>query len=255
MADRLQRSYNFSIGGGIYAVCILGCINTQWKYLGELNFCKQYQIIVTCNTLVLRGVYSDTTQLNSTELNWPSWTAYSQVSRVFVYDVTTYKLSQLLFTLSSWVELCRYGPLVPIKKWTVRHMDCHTSSHQDRVTNFQKLSGFWPVLCYCKFSCVFDCFRFLKSFRFVHVHTDTKLATCYIENGSHNWRAKIHGELLNEWRGWFAVTISSPTGSTFKGFLLQAKTANGRNAGQTVGTFHNPPRHSAMKLSCNRVCI
>jgi len=49
---------------------------------------------------VLRGVYSNTTQLN-----WPSWTAYSQVSRVFVFDVTTYKLSQLLFTLSSWVEL------------------------------------------------------------------------------------------------------------------------------------------------------
>jgi len=44
------------------------------------------------------------TQLNSTQLNWPSWTAYSQVSRVFVYDVTTYKLSQL-FTLSSSVEL------------------------------------------------------------------------------------------------------------------------------------------------------
>jgi len=32
---------------------------------------------------------------NSTELNWPSWTAYSQVSRVFVYDVMTYKLNQL----------------------------------------------------------------------------------------------------------------------------------------------------------------
>ena len=42
---------------------------------------------------------------NSSQLNWPSWTAYSQVSRVFVYDVTTYKLSQLLFTLSSWVQL------------------------------------------------------------------------------------------------------------------------------------------------------
>jgi len=54
---------------------------------------------------VLRGVYSDTTQLNSTELNWLSWAAYSQVSHVFVYDVTTYKLSQLLFTLSSWVQL------------------------------------------------------------------------------------------------------------------------------------------------------
>jgi len=51
-----------------------------------------------------KGVFI-ATQLNSTELNWPSWTAYSQVSRVFVYDVTTYKLSQLLFTLSSWVQL------------------------------------------------------------------------------------------------------------------------------------------------------
>jgi len=49
-----------------------------------------------------------------------SWTAYSQDSRVFVYDVTTYKLGQLLFMLSSWVqlslvefswvELCRYKP-------------------------------------------------------------------------------------------------------------------------------------------------
>ena len=48
------------------------------------------------------------TQLNSAKLNWPSWTAYSHVSRVFVYDVMTYKLSQLLFTTSSWVELCRY---------------------------------------------------------------------------------------------------------------------------------------------------
>jgi len=53
-----------------------------------------------------KGVFI-ATQLNSTEseLNWPSWTAYSQVSRVFVYDVMTYKLSQLLFTLSSWVQL------------------------------------------------------------------------------------------------------------------------------------------------------
>ena len=47
--------------------------------------------------IVLRAVYSDTTQLNLT--------AYSQVSCVFVYDVMTYKLSQLLFTLSSWVQL------------------------------------------------------------------------------------------------------------------------------------------------------
>ena len=74
-----------------------------------------------------KGVFI-ATQLNSTELNWPSWTAYSQVSRVFVYDVMTYKLSQLghytfidrwpLFTLwtrrqldveLSWVELSCVG--------------------------------------------------------------------------------------------------------------------------------------------------
>jgi len=52
---------------------------------------------------VHKGVFI-ATQLNSTKLKWPSWTAYSQVSRVSVYDVTTYKLSQLLFTLSSWVQ-------------------------------------------------------------------------------------------------------------------------------------------------------
>ena len=57
-------------------------------------------VVIAAKFCVLRGVYSDTT-----ELNWPSWTAYSQVSRVFVYDVTTYKLSQLSFTLSSWVQL------------------------------------------------------------------------------------------------------------------------------------------------------
>ena len=64
------------------------------------------------------------TQLNSTELNWLSWTAYSQVTRVFVHDVTTYKLSQLGHDVENWsvtvvhavntstiqrrVELCRY---------------------------------------------------------------------------------------------------------------------------------------------------
>ena len=40
----------------------------------------------------LRGVYSDTTQLNSTDLV-EQRTAKSV--RVFVYDVVTYKLSQL----------------------------------------------------------------------------------------------------------------------------------------------------------------
>ena len=69
---------------------------------------------ITFFTLLVKskGVFI-ATQPNSTELNWPSWTAYSQVSRVFVYDVMAYKLSQLLFTLWSWVqlswaELCRY---------------------------------------------------------------------------------------------------------------------------------------------------
>ena len=60
----------------------------------------------------LKGILS---RHNSTHLNWPSWTAYSQVSRVFVYDVTTYKLSQLLFTLWSSVALSCVainGPLV-----------------------------------------------------------------------------------------------------------------------------------------------
>ena len=65
------------------------------------------------------------TQLNW--INWPSWTAYNQVSRVFVYDVTTYKLSWLLFTLSSWVqlswvqlswvELCRYKRALRLLSW------------------------------------------------------------------------------------------------------------------------------------------
>jgi len=77
--------------------CSLGSVSIFLN----IFFCKR--VIASWNSL--RGVYSDTTQLNSTELNWPSWTAYSQVSRVFVYDVTTYKLSQLLFTLSSWVQL------------------------------------------------------------------------------------------------------------------------------------------------------
>jgi len=40
----------------------------------------------------------------------------------------------------------------------------------------------------------------------------------------------------------------------FKGFLLQAMKANGRNAGQSVGTFYNPPRYSAMELTCDTVC-
>ena len=85
---------------------------------------------------LLRGVYSDTTQLNSTELNWPSWTAYSQVSCVFVYDVTTYtnwvnccsRCECVDNSTSSWVqlrsvELCRYKPaftVCPLQSVTVR---------------------------------------------------------------------------------------------------------------------------------------
>jgi len=46
----------------------------------------------TDGNLVLRGVYSDTTQLNSTD-PVEQRTAKSVV--FFVYDVTTYKLSQL----------------------------------------------------------------------------------------------------------------------------------------------------------------
>jgi len=30
--------------------------------------------------------------------------------------------------------------------------------------------------------------------------------------------------------------------------------ANGQNAGQIVGTFYNPPRYSAMELTCDTVC-
>jgi len=71
----------------------------------------------------------NSTQLNSTELNWPSWTAYSQVSRVFVYDVTTYKLSRLLFTRSSWVqlssvELCRYKRAFRLHCWSMCARSC-----------------------------------------------------------------------------------------------------------------------------------
>jgi len=63
----------------------------------------------------LRGVYSDTTQLN-----WPSWTAYSQVSHVFVYDVTTYKLSQLGHT--TFIDRWHFFTL-----WTCRQLDVELS--------------------------------------------------------------------------------------------------------------------------------
>ena len=57
----------------------------------------------------LRGVYSDTTQLNWTQLNQLNSVQPSQ--SCFVYDVMTYKLSQLLFTL-----------------WTCRQLDVELSS-------------------------------------------------------------------------------------------------------------------------------
>ena len=80
-----------------YTSLYLWSCSIRWCLLAEEPACGD-QRRCTGGGCVLRGVYSDTTQLS-----WPSWTAYSQVSRVFVYDVMTYKLSQL-----SWVELCRY---------------------------------------------------------------------------------------------------------------------------------------------------
>ena len=59
------------------------CVRYPWIF-------QIVSVAITNVTDALRPVYSHTTQLN-----WPTWTAYSQVSRVFVYDVTTYKLSQL----------------------------------------------------------------------------------------------------------------------------------------------------------------
>ena len=64
-------------------------------------------------------LYSDTTQLNSTQLNWPSWTVMFlfMMSRPtnWVNWVTTFIDRWQLFMLervdnstSSWVELCRY---------------------------------------------------------------------------------------------------------------------------------------------------
>jgi len=53
---------------------------------------------LSCGAIDTLGesVYSDTTQLNSTDpLNSVQPISAKQVSRVFVYDVMTYKLSQL----------------------------------------------------------------------------------------------------------------------------------------------------------------
>ena len=77
--------------------------------------------IVCCQ--VRKGVFK-ATQLNSTKLNWPSWTAYSQVSRVFVYDVMAYKLSQLLFNwVTTFIDRWQLFTL-----WTCRQLDVELSS-------------------------------------------------------------------------------------------------------------------------------
>jgi len=60
---------------------------------------------------VLRGVYSDTTQLNSTELNSTAWTTVDSVCRSWRHKQNTTDLAVRCSTGSvefSWVELCRY---------------------------------------------------------------------------------------------------------------------------------------------------
>jgi len=112
---------------------------------------------IKCDTLfwsklTAKGLFIATqlnwTELNSTQLNWPSWTAYSQVSRVFVYDFTTYKLSQLLFTLSSWVqwvELCRYKRALKLS--VSRHLNsCVKSVIFYRITTQVNVARFLQVL-------------------------------------------------------------------------------------------------------------
>jgi len=69
-------------------------------------------------SLETKGVFI-VTQLNSTELDWPSWTAYSQVSCVCLLNVMTYNWvtafidrwvvhAMNVATIRRWVELCRY---------------------------------------------------------------------------------------------------------------------------------------------------
>jgi len=56
----------------------------------------------------LRGVYSDTIQLNSTELNWPSWTAYTAKSVMFFITTsrpTNWVNCSRCRVEFSWVEL------------------------------------------------------------------------------------------------------------------------------------------------------
>jgi len=111
---------------------------------------QTHKVLCLCHFItlndILKGVYSDTTQLNWTELNWPSWTAYSQVSRVFVYDVTTYKLSQLLFTLSSWVQLSCVAINGPLDNH-VHLNDVHRRHHHNYFMGWVRVSFCCPTRC------------------------------------------------------------------------------------------------------------
>jgi hypothetical protein len=52
------------------------------------------------------------------------------------------------------------------------------------------------------------------------------------------------------------VTIhSSLPNATFKGFLLTAKAVSGSSAGQMVGTFITPARHTLMNRACDRKAV
>ena len=94
---------------------------------------------------IFKGVFI-ATQLNSTELNWPRWTAYSQVSHIFVYDGTTHDL-QTESTVVHAVELssvelselCRY-------KWALRwHYDVKDIAHCVLLP-IRSLQQLWPYL-------------------------------------------------------------------------------------------------------------
>ena len=64
---------------------------------------------------LLRGVYSDTTQLN-----WPSWTAYSQVSRVlFMTSRPTNWVNWVTTFIDRWQRFTL---------WTCRQLDVELSS-------------------------------------------------------------------------------------------------------------------------------
>jgi len=119
---------------------ILRCILIEWHqnsnpFNNNKKSEQNYNVLLTSYlcSIYRKGVFIAT---QSTELNWPSWTAYSQVSSVFVYDVTTYKLSQLLFTLSSWVELCLYKhPLSCKILLNTQHSSCEVKAQEFLLEN------------------------------------------------------------------------------------------------------------------------